>query len=388
MNRLCDLSKWLPILEKHDEKTGFSLPMLKWGFEHVFSHLTREELGAFCIHEIPGFCIDNLTEFMDLDCSIQRRRQIAGQPCCRKLYMVSASTVPSATFQDILLILLLPVEMILRPARNLLGLFYDVWALLNKEAPEFARRLTIVDTGHDEVSNLTWIDQCDAISISGSDDTIKKYERMIDENSVTKPLMIRYGHRVSAMILRQNEISCLHSEDYDHIALDCSVWDQMGCLSPKFLFIESDFEHCIEIGSHIVEGLNRVAQILPGIDPDLSMVAARNLSLRMCGLDGCHVIRGEQRDIVVVHRDLPIDRALMYERTLNIYPVENAIEAAMLLAPIGQGLGGMNIPDDDTRQLLSSCGYNYFCRFGKMQDPPLTWLHNGVGTVKPLMTAN
>ena len=123
---------------------------------------------------------------------------------------------------------------------------------------------------------------------------------------------------------------------------------------------------------------------MPGLEPDLSMVAARNLALRMCLLDGCEVLRGKNRDTVVVHRALSMERALMFERTLNIYPVENAVEAAMMLAPRGQGVGFFESPDDDVKKQLSCAGYNYFCRFGKMQDPPLTWLHNGVGTVKPL----
>ena len=107
----------------------------------------------------------------------------------------------------------------------------------------------------------------------------------------------------------------------------------------------------------------------------------------MIQFDGAQIIKapanGDQ--IAVFSKDAPF-KPLLYPRTLSIYPVSDAINSTLQLAPYGQALGMREVPGLDIREKLRSAGYNDFCKFGQMQDPPLSWFHDNVGTVRPFFT--
>ena len=61
------------------------------------------------------------------------------------------------------------------------------------------------------------------------------------------------------------------------------------------------------------------------------------------------------------------------------------LNAALALAPRGQALATRSPLSTNEQIPLRNAGFNYFCTFGNMQDPPPTWLHDDIGTIRPLI---
>ena len=387
MQRLIDMKTMTGILSKHADETGYSLEMLIWGFEHMFAHWHRQELADFCHHEIPAFNPGDLGAFTDIDTTLDKRQSIVPAARFHRLFMVTASTVPSAAFQDIVLSLLLPVEVVVRPSENLLPLFYDLHDYLWKKSPLLAERLRIVETGHHEESLLNWLNWCDCLNVSGSNETVKYYQDLLKRHGLN-PAFIPHGHRVSAALIRTQDLDLLTSQDYKNLALDLSAWDQMGCLSPKCLFIEADFEKCRSIAEKLMKSVDEWSSILPLGKTELSIQAQKNNAIRLAELDGSCVIHGQNHeDVFVIFPHECEFEPIFQPRLLNIYPVIDSVEAAIQLSPFGQAAGSLSPLGTHNEERLAQAGYNYFCRLGQMQDPPLTWLHDSIGTLLPLYTA-
>ena len=358
--------------------------MLEWGFEHMFAHWNSAELADFCIQEIPGFDPAHLNTFINADTCLDIRQSLVGSLKYHRLFLVTASTVPSAAFQDIVLALLLPIEVVVRPSENLVPLFRDLHQYLTEITPLLAQRLRIVETGHCEDSLIQWMEWCDCINISGSNTTIEYYKDLLSQHSLM-PKIIPHGHRVSVAVIRSHESDILTSQDYHHLSLDLTVWDQMGCLSPKCILIEDNLGQCEKIAQHLSEYLDEWARSLPEGVKELEVEVQKNSAVQMAMLDGAKVIRCKKNDdVLVIHSEMSEFEPVFLPRFTHIYPVRDCVEAAIRLSPYGQAFGSLSMCGDEITSRLKDAGYNYFCRFGRMQDPPLTWLHDSVGTLLPL----
>ena len=385
MNRLIDSNILIPILERHANEVGYTPQMLAWGFAHMFAHWQDAELRVFAAQEIPGFDMRNLPVLLDADADLQQRSQIVPEPVTKKVLIVSASTVPSAVFQDVVLSLLAPVEVGLRPAQNLVPLFRELQAFIQLKTPKLAERLTIHETGHDERALSELLGQYDLIVVSGSDATIAHYRAIADATEPDcRPRIVAHGHKFSAIAIPADDFAALTDKDLSAIAVDASVWDQTGCLSPKCVFVEATPDASLAFAQKLAQKLDETAITLPAVPMDIAASAARNNGLRMAQFDGAQIIQSPNNgDRIVVFPPDTAFRPLLYPRTLSVYPVSDAIKSAMQLAPHGQALGMREIPDDDVQKRLAPAGYNYFSRFGTMQDPPLSWFHDNIGTMRP-----
>ena len=374
------------ILRRHAAETGYSPQMLEHGFARMFAHWNESQFGEFCRREIPGPLPGDILHLFDTERTLDERKALIPLPCAENLLLVSASTVPSASFQDVILSLLLPLRVSQRPACNLLPLFEDLQAALMRTAPLLASRWEILSPTHDDARTADALARHDVVSISGSDATVEHYRRLAAALPEPHPRIVAHGHRVSAAILRRGEIPSVSESDYAALAIDASVWDQTGCLSPKCLFVETDDAVIADgIARKLARHLDLVAETLPAVPPDTAQSAARNSALLMAELDGATVVRAPRNQDAVVSWPCGTSfRPLGLPRTLQVYPVRDAVEAAKGLRPHGQAIASLTpLSECDARE-LADCGYNYFCRFGEMQDPPLTWFHDGIGTLRPL----
>ena len=376
-----------PILSQHARETGYSEQVLYYGFSQMFAHWNLQEFEAFLTREIPGFQAADTSQFIDGRISSEQRRSLLSCKTVSSLIMVTASTVPSASFQDIMLSLLLPVRITHRPSRHLVPLFESIRNWVAGLLPDFASRWTITPTDHDAEQIRCLLASHDAVNISGSDQTIAHYQNLIQELPAdARPKCIAHGHRISAIIIRSHELNSLTQDDYDRISIDASIWDQTGCLSPKCIFIEGSPDECIKFAQNLLHSLDKTASLLPEIPPSPCDLAARNNAILMAQIDGAKVIRATQNhDILIVYPQNSPFHPVLFPRTTTIWPVGNALKAAMQLSPHGQCLASASPINDEEIEELSGTGFNRFCAFGKMQDPPLTWFHDGIGTIAPLI---
>ena len=369
---------------RYASQLGYSPQMIAWGFQHMASHWTEAEFRRLCEGELPQ--ISDAYRLVDGHLPLEARCRIVGWHAPKKLLLVTASTVPSAAFQDMMLFLMMPLHVTLRPSSNQRMFFEEVKQIVSDVLPEFGARLSIGEAARDELSRRKLCEDKDWVCVSGSDETIRLYEATVAAlPEAGRPKCMMHGHRVSAVCISGDEREAWDESMIERMALDVSVWDQVGCLSPKCLFIESSQEVGVALARRLAAALDGVAVQLPGTGMDMHMRAALNNALMMAQLDGAQVVSApKNRDYLVVYPENSRAMPLLFPRCLSIYPVSNAGEAAVqTLSPRGQAL--CSIYPEKGRERLEKAGFNYFCMPGQMQDPPLYWRHDGMGTWAPLI---
>lgn len=363
---------------------GYSPQMIAWGFRHMASHWTEAEFRRLCEGELPH--ISDAYALVDGALPLEARCRIVGWEAPKTLLLVTASTVPSAAFQDVMLFLMMPLYVTLRPSTNQRMFFEEVKQIVSEFLPEFGARLSIGESAHDELTRRKLCENRDWISVSGADETIGLYEATVAAlPEAVRPRCMMHGHRVSAICIPGDEMDAWDEAMIERMALDVSVWDQVGCLSPKCLFIEANQAAGAALARRLAAALDGVAEQLPGTAMDMHTRAAMNNALMMAQLDGAQVVCApKNRDYLVIYPEHSQAMPLLFPRCLSIYPVSDAFEAAVQgLSPRGQALCSMH--PEKGRERFEKAGFNYFCKPGQMQDPPLYWRHDGRGTWAPLV---
>ncbi len=364
--------------------TGYSAPVIHEGFERVWRQFDRTHFEKLITEEAPILLErGSLDTWLDAHLSLDARLNLFPECGTHSLLLITASTVPSAAFQDLFISLILPIKVTLRPAHNLIPMMQMLVDHLTTYAPEMGTRVSLCDTGHDDDALRRIIQSHDTLNISGSDESIQHIQTLASE---MPQKWIRHGHRVSAAALFRGETQTLDDSTLLKLAEDLSIWDQTGCLSPKIIFIEENFDTAKKFAKQLILKLDQVAKKLPETTPDLTELAVKNSRLRMTAFDGANIFRAQaNHDVLVVYPPGSPIVPILHPRTTCIFCVQNAIKAASIFAGKGQAFGTQKPLNDAQTAELSCFGFNYFCTFGAMQDPPLYWKHDNIGTLLPLI---
>ena len=166
------------------QSLGYSKQMIAWGFDHMFAHWAPTTWIDFLRGEIPALSPTHAQTLCNADLPDEDRAQIwantlgKNKRIYQRIVLVPASTVPSAVFQDICQILILPVALTLRPPRAHIDL-YTTWKHhINQYMPAFGARLAIAQPSHDDDDTRQLCRSHNAIVISGSDATIAHYRTL------------------------------------------------------------------------------------------------------------------------------------------------------------------------------------------------------------------
>jgi len=365
------------------QSTGYSPEVIREGFERVWRQFNRTHFERLIAEEAPVLLERApLDVWLNAHVSLEERQKHFPECRTQSLLLITASTVPSAAFQDLILSLILPIRVTLRPAHNLVPIMQMLVKHLTDYAPEMGARVTICDTGHDDDALRSLLETHDTINVSGSDESIRHIQTL----SQAPKTWIIHGHRVSAAALFRGEALALTDAAYFNLANDLSIWDQTGCLSPKIIFIEENFETAQNFAERLTFYLDKVAVLLPETTPDLTELASKNTRLRMAAFDGARVFKAQtNHDVIAVYPPNSLISPILLPRTTCIFCVSDAIEAASVFAEKGQAFGTYTPLNEHQITKLASFGFNYFCQFGDMQNPPLYWKHDNIGTLLPLL---
>ena len=376
------------------QSLGYSKQMIAWGFDHMFAHWAPTTWIDFLRGEIPALSPTHAKALCNADLPDEDRAQIwantlgKNKRIYQRIVLVPASTVPSAVFQDICQILILPVALTLRPPRAHIDL-YTTWKHhIDQYMPAFGARLVIAQSSHDDDDTRQLCRSHDAIVISGSDATIAHYRTLCANlDPSLRPHIVAHGHKISAICIDAPAFQRLDDDDFNHLAIDASVWDQTGCLSPKFAFVEANFDDACNFATKLSKALSAFGSQIPPTPPDINASAAKNSDLLMASLDGAFIARSIHGDAIAVYPPGAPFEPLLHQRLLQIYCTNSALNAALALAPRGQALATRSPLSTNEQIPLRNAGFNYFCTFGNMQDPPPTWLHDDIGTIRPLIAS-
>ncbi|HZR46122.1 MAG TPA: acyl-CoA reductase, partial [Candidatus Manganitrophaceae bacterium] len=249
---------------------------------------------------------------------------------------------------------------------------------LHQIEPEWAHTLAVTTWENDAVEiTETAFQKSDLIVVYGSDETIEKIREKVPPTARA----IYHGHKLSLGIIARERIDAPLAEQ---AAVDISLYDQRGCLSPHLYYVEKGGAASpIEFAQWLAQALYVASYQLPK-GPTSPDEAAKIQQLRgALPLKGGRVFPSPKGlDWTVLYDPDPGFSISPLARTIWVKPVEELTRIPFYLEPIRPYLQavGVAVPTDRQPQIvpaLARMGATRICPIGKMQKPPMTWHHDG-----------
>ncbi len=254
---------------------------------------------------------------------------------------------------------------------------------------------TMVWSRDDTEFTKTLMTEADAVIAYGDDQSIAALRQI----TPTRAKFLAYGHKFSlGLICRESMTPERLSALAESAAIDASVYDQQGCLSPQAF--------CVEQGGALparrfAEALAREMAIYQSRVPRGMLTTAEAASFatvrseyefRAASDNRVAVWASQDRnDWMVIYEDDPIFKPSCLNRVVYVKPIENLPAMVQLAQPFAGkistvGVSHLNERVDSLASELARLGVHRICPIGQMQRPPLTWHHDGRPNLADLVT--
>ena len=235
----------------------------------------------------------------------------------------------------------------------------------------------------------------DCVTATGSDETLAAIRARLP----VKTRFLGYGHRVSFGFVAGG---VLHGSTARQIitraADDVVAWNQLGCLSPHVIYVESGGEVSPEqFAELLADELERREQTEPrGELPaeHAAAIASRRGIYEVRAAHSPETRMWRSKDSTawtVVHEADARFQLSCLNRFIYVKGVKDLAEA-LQNAEIVRGqvsTVGLAVPEHKLEELaaqLARWGATRVCPLGRMQNPPLTWRHDGRPALGDLVT--
>jgi hypothetical protein len=371
-------------LERGPAAAGFPRVTLAKGLDAFFKTLTRENLNELVQQELGhDRRLDELSETPAEAKSLQ-----AAVACGPELLVhIAAGNIPNPTLLSLVLGLLTRSAQFMKCARGT-SLLPRLFAhSLHEAEPKLAACIEIAEwRGGDETIEGPLFNEADCVTATGSDETLRQIQRRL-------PAAVRflgYGHRVSFGYVAHEVLSEFGLKKVLARAVDDIVaWNQLGCLSPHVFYVESGGSVSSELfAERLADGLAEREVIEPRgelLVADSAQIASRRdiYQMRAAATGGTRLWCSDGSTAwTVVHESDPRFQLSCGNRFIYVKGVRDLAEALHHADPVhGQvSTVGLAAHDDTARALalqLARWGVTRVCPLGRMQNPPLTWRHDG-----------
>jgi hypothetical protein len=238
-------------------------------------------------------------------------------------------------------------------------------------------------------------DEADCVTATGSDETLAAIRRHLPE----KTRFLGYGHRVSFGYIASGALSGFGAKQVvGRVAADVVAWNQLGCLSPHVIYVE----HCGAVGvdqfaERLADELAAREQTEPrGTIPTetAATIASRRAFYEVRAAHSpdtrCWQSRNSTAWTVVYESD-PRFQVSCLHRFIYVKGVKDLTEALHCADAVRGKVStvGLAAPEERAEELvteLARWGVTRVCPVGEMQNPPLTWRHDGRPALADLVT--
>ena len=400
-------------LEQGPNATGFSRQTLARGLDDFFKVLTPENFNALLEQDfgdstrLDGFAPSGSTGMAMVNAP-------------ELLAHISAGNIPNPTLLSIILGLLLRYAQFVKCASGsalLPRLFghslYEAdgkvgscleiaeWKSSeprkNSGAPIRADALEPIAKRNQELLKALF-EQADCITATGSDESLGAIRRL----APVRKRFISYSHRVSfAYISGKMLETATRRETLQRAADDVVAWDQLGCLSPHAIYVETGAGLSGQQFAELFAAeLERREQIEPrgNVPVEIAATIASRRSfyeIRAARCEDPHETRIWQSSNstawTVLYEQDPIFQLSCLHRFIYVKEVKDLAETLRNVDSVhGQvSTVGLAAPDEVFKSLaaeLARWGVTRICPLGQMQKPPLTWRHDGRPPLGELVT--
>jgi hypothetical protein len=229
-----------------------------------------------------------------------------------------------------------------------------------------------------------WLERADAILVFGRDETVAHFRGLAQPWQT----FIAHGHQLSlGIIFDDPDLASVAGA-----ANDSAIFDQQGCLSPQVFYVRERgaftarayAERLAEEMGHFEEHTPRGALTLSEANgirtlrEEIAFRAANEEPLALLASAG-----GTAWTVIAdATRGFP---RTPLNRTIFVKPLPRDLEAE--IAPVRAYLSTCGVwpPNDENRDFAMRLGATRICPVGKMQQPPVTWHHDGQQVLAPLV---
>ena len=381
-------------LELGPAQTGFSRETLARGLDNYFAQLTRDNFHALLVQEFGD------VKRLDALCATpveQKQNRMAILNAAEFQVHIAAGNIPNPSLMSMVFGLLARSAQFVKCASGsslLPRLFahsiYDF-------DPKLGACLEVAEWrgGNAALENALFAG-ADCVTATGNDETLAAIRPQL-------PLKVRflgYGHRVSfGFVAGEDLFGSSAKKIVARGADDVVAWNQLGCLSPHVIYVQLGGEVSPDqFAGLLADELDKREKSEPR--GELSVELAANIASRR----GIYEIRAAHSPETTRHWCSKDSTAwtVVYEADahfqmscLNRFVYVKAVaDLTAMLQGADDIRGkvstvGIAVPDDKAQEIatqLARWGATRVCPLGQMQNPPLTWRHDGRPTLGDLIT--
>jgi Acyl-CoA reductase (LuxC) len=380
-------------LQHGPEATGFPSGTLLKGLESFFSQLTTENFEALLEQDFgDARKLDQMSP-IHAEQSTRRSSMVTAPEL---LFHITAGNLPIAAFSTILLGMLVRSAQIVKCATGTAFLPSLFAHSIYEVEPKLGACLEIAEwRGGNVALEETCIKNANCVTATGSDEVIAAIRHRVPQ----RKRFLGYGNRASFAFVGSDAISRRNeARTVSAAAADVIAWNQLGCLSPHVIYVESGVNSSpLQFAEALATELGQLEAVEPrGAVP--AQVAAVIASRR-----GFYELRasasGETRlwcskestAWTVIYEADPRFKLSCLHRFIYVKGVKDLQEALRESDAIRERVSTVGIAVAEEQKPLVAAelarwGAPRVCPLGCMQNPPLTWRHDGRPSLGDLVT--
>ncbi|MGN6552687.1 MAG: acyl-CoA reductase [Verrucomicrobiota bacterium] len=380
-------------LEHGPAATGFSRETLAHGLDAFFQQVTPENFRNLLIQDLGHE--RRLDKIVSTSAEEKNSRAaIANAP--ELLVHIAAGNLPNPTFMSIALGILLRSAQVVKCATGASFLPRLFAHSIYDEDRKLGSCLEIAEwRGGNAALESALFAEANCVTATGSDEALAAIRHRIPERT----RFVTYGHRVSFGFVTKEALTSYHAKKViAYAAADIIAWDQLGCLSPHVIYVESGGVHSPE---HFAELLAEELAQRETAQPrgPISTEAAAAIASRRSFYE---VRAAHSPDTKFWCSANATAWTVVYESDprfqlscLNRFVYVKAVPDLKTLLESAESVRGkvstvgLAAPEEKAIELatqLARWGVTRVCPLGRMQNPPLTWRHDGRPALGDLVT--
>ncbi len=380
-------------IEHGQDGTGFSAGTLAKGIDCFFRQLTPEAFRKLLEQDL-GNC-ESLDKFV---CAPQeKQRGVASYVSGPELLVhITAGNLPSPALMSMVLGILVRSAQFIKCARGAAFLPRLFAHSLYDADPKLGACLEVAEWrgGHHSLEQALF-DEADCVTATGTDKTLAE----IGQRLPGKVRFLRYGHRVSfAYVAGETLTGVFVKSTLERAVDDIVAWNQLGCLSPHVIYVQDGATVSPEFFAELLaDGLATREQSEPRGELPAEVAAAIDSRRAIYELRAAHspdtrhwCSKGSTAWTVVYEAD-PQFQLSCLNRFVYVKSVKDLTEALQNAESVRGKVStvGLAAPEhkiEDLAAELARWGVTRVCSLGQMQNPPLTWHHDGRPALGDLVT--
>lgn len=372
------------VLDQGPERTGFTRETLTIGLNQFFAQVTRENLEALVLQDFGS--LRRMDELCSSEIEIKSNRaSITRGPDL--IAHFTGGALPNPTLSSMITGLLCRSAQFFKCATGTSFIPRMFAHSLYIVEPKLGSCLEVAEwKGGTENLDAALLAQASCVTATGTDQTVESLRTRVPHGA----RFLSYGHKLSFSFVAREMLSQIERDPVVKAAADdITAWDQLGCLSPHIIYVEtggSDSPH--KFAEDLATELGEREKIEPRGSVEQGVAAAitaRRMLYDARASDGEHTRIWQSAGSTawtVVYEEDPQWQLSCLNRFVYVKPVATLPALLHALAPVQPHLStiGLAAPASRARDIaleFSRFGASRICRIGQMQNPPLTWRHDG-----------